>query len=187
MSKKLVRRQTLAYRKLLSEEQYSTRNQSLLTQFLSSEFMLSETFHVFLPIKRNKEVDTWMIVKRLATSNKKIIISSTDFEQNSMSHFWLEKETNIEENEYGIPEPKQATKADIEQTDCILIPLVAWDSLGSRIGYGKGYYDSLIHSIKKSVIKVGLSLSPGFDSFPFMEEHDQNLDFCVTPFEVIKF
>ncbi len=49
-------------------------------------------------------------------------------------------------NQYGIPEPSMG---NVVYPDIILVPLVAFDKNLNRLGYGAGYYDRLIQSLKK--------------------------------------
>ena len=88
-------------------------------------------------------------------------------------------------NKYGIPEP---TDGKVVYPDILLVPLVAFDKNFNRLGYGGGYYDRLIKSLKrkKNIITIGLA----FDfqevySIP-VSNYDQKLDYVVTNKKVLK-
>ena len=59
---------------------------------------------------------------------------------------------------FGIPEPAKTQKIDPIDLDVILLPLMAFDRSGHRIGYGKGFYDRYLNRTKKELIKIGISL-----------------------------
>ncbi|WP_146037892.1 MULTISPECIES: 5-formyltetrahydrofolate cyclo-ligase [Pseudomonadati] len=74
--------------------------------------------------------------------------------------------------------------------EVILVPGVAFDNEGHRLGRGKGYYDiylnRLINIDKKKVIKIGVCFNQQLSDEVVFEEHDQAMDFIVTDREVIK-
>ena len=186
VGKSILRREFLRRRRLLSQEALARRSSQIVdrvTHFLSAKKDL-KTFHSFLPIERNREVDTWLLVKRLRAMNKEVLISSTDFEAEKMWHFHYEEHLTFEYDRLGIPTPLNAHPASLSATQCIFIPLVIADKQGGRIGYGGGYYDRLLEGAG-DVLKVGLSLGPCLDRIPSLEPHDVRLDYCITPTETI--
>ena len=88
-------------------------------------------------------------------------------------------------NQYGIPEP---TTDKIVYPDILLVPLVAFDKNLNRLGYGAGYYDRLIESLKKKkkIIKIGLAFD--FQEFNLIptSKYDQKLDYIVTNKNILK-
>ncbi|CAN0068822.1 unnamed protein product [Chrysoparadoxa australica] len=184
--KTVLRKQILPARKILSRTVWEERNRQIQTATLSFiKENSAQVIHTFLPIERNKEVVTWPIIHNLIALGRKVIVSITDLEQETMTHFYYHSELKFRLNRLKIPEPQNADPADISEIDVILIPLLAADKLGNRIGYGKGYYDRLLKELPQ-VNKVGLSLGPLFDAFNFAEDHDIKLNYCITPFEVYK-
>ena len=82
-------------------------------------------------------------------------------------------------NQYGIPEPSMGK---IVYPDIILVPLVAFDKKLNRLGYGAGYYDRLIQSLKKKkkIITIGLAFDfQELFSIP-VSKYDQKLDYIIT-------
>ncbi len=182
--KAILRKQVLPARKILSSEIWESRNQQLLTKvvgFIKNHS--AQVIHSFLPIERNKEVNTWPVLKELISLEKQIVVSSTDLEKETMFHYYYHAELKFRLNRLKIPEPVNAKSADVKAIDMVLIPLLAADKRGNRIGYGKGYYDRLLRDLPQ-VNKVGLTLGSLFDEFNFAEPHDIRLDYCITPFEI---
>lgn len=185
--KYVVRKGTLFNRQMLADAVWAERNEKICRQakaFLDSNDI--GCFHVFLPIRRNKEVDLWGVLNEAVNKEREAFVSATDFEQGTMSHFIYTKELTFKEDQFGIPTPQGGEAADLKKLELIFIPMLAGDKKGNRVGYGKGYYDRLLTEMPSSLLKVGVSLNPLFDHFTFAEPHDIALDYCITPWEVVK-
>ena len=98
-------------------------------------------------------------------------------------HEW-KKNDILEINKFGMLEPTLLSA--IILPDIILVPLLAYDKKGNRVGYGKGFYDRFLRTQKNNIIKVGLSFF-GPEEIVEKKEFDQRLDFCVTPEKVFSF
>lgn len=183
-----IRKEVLRYRRLMSVAVYQERNNTIIDLTLD---LLVKTkigsVHIFLPIQKNKEVNTWQLLTPLTELGNKVLVSATDFEAQTMSHFLYSADLVFENDRFGIPTPSNGQTADLRHVEAVIIPMLAADKLGNRIGYGKGYYDRLLAEMNSEVLKIGLLLGPLFDHFSFAEPHDIALDYCVTPKGVIKF
>ncbi|MDW3197349.1 MAG: 5-formyltetrahydrofolate cyclo-ligase [Cytophagales bacterium] len=185
-AKALLRKEILRRRKLLSHELVNELSLEIQQHFLQwIQGQQVSTIHSFLPIERNREVNTWPLIDALESLGKCVILTRTNFETETMDHFLYETDLTFEEDKFKIPTPVNARPADMKAVEVVLVPLLAADKAGGRIGYGKGYYDRLIQEMTADVIKIGLTLGPCFDKFSFLEPHDQKLDYCITPYQVI--
>lgn len=185
-AKSKIRKGVLFNRRLLSDHVYEGRNSRVIDNLLGfiaqSEV---QSIHCFLPIKRNHEVDTWPLIEKLTQSGKSVVVSSTDFEKQIMSHFHYSVDLIFENDRFGIPTPASGRSANMSEVDAVLIPMLAGDKKGNRIGYGMGYYDRMLTEMSPDVLKIGITLGPLFDHFTFAEPHDVELDYCVTPDGVV--
>ncbi len=86
---------------------------------------------------------------------------------------------------YGdIREPISAPSVKISTIDCVIVPGIAFDALGNRLGTGMGFYDKFLKKATHAV-KIGLSFECQMvDSIPH-EEHDVRMDFVVTEKRII--
>ena len=79
-------------------------------------------------------------------------------------------------------------EADVESAASVkvFVPLLAFDESGSRIGYGKGFYDRFLSKCRPDSVKIGLSF---FQSEPKIihENIDFPLDYCITPKKIYTF
>ncbi|MDB3883955.1 5-formyltetrahydrofolate cyclo-ligase, partial [Flavobacteriaceae bacterium] len=87
----------------------------------------------------------------------------------------------------GIREPISSNQKDASLLEVIFIPLLIFDKLGHRVGYGGGYYDKFLGNIKDDVLKIGLSLFEPIDKIQDIERHDIRLDYSITPKKVYDF
>ena len=95
--------------------------------------------------------------------------------------------TKIKVNSWGIPEPDKGILIDPRDLDVIFIPLLGYDKIGNRVGYGKGFYDNFLVKCKPEVVKIGLSFFKPVDKISGVHTNDIPLDFCVNPKEIINF
>lgn len=186
--KQALRSYLLAYKKLLSYETCLLRNKKIDHRFRQLQENLPGTYyHVYFPIDKNREPNTLPIITNLLKNGNKIIVSKTNFILHSMTHFHYENDTVLATNKWGIPEPVNARMADTGLIDVVIVPLLAMDRKGNRLGYGKGFYDRFLSSLKPEVKKIGLSFGPPLDCLPFIEPHDVRLDCGITPEETLSF
>lgn len=186
MLKKAIRKRALAERLSIDNLEYQTLNKGLLKQFSTLDFTNIQTIHIFLPIVEKKEPNTFLLIEWLATAHPeiKIIVPKANFETLQMSHHEYLGVHDLKKNLYQILEPQKGTLHDGD-IDMVFIPLLAFDQLGNRVGYGKGFYDRFLENLNAQ--KIGLSLTNAIDNIDDVGENDIRLDFCITPTQTIKF
>ncbi|MCZ4224137.1 5-formyltetrahydrofolate cyclo-ligase [Pedobacter rhodius] len=186
MLKAEIRKQALKERLAISEAEYESLNNDLLNKFTDLDFSAVKTLHIFLPIKEKKEPNTFLLIGWLAENHPeiKIIVPKADFETTLMTNHEYLGVDDLSKNLYNILEPQKGVIHDGE-VDMVLVPLLAFDKRGYRVGYGKGFYDRFLENINAQ--KIGLSLRPATDKIDDVNEHDIRLNFCLTPTETIKF
>lgn len=137
--------------------------------------------HLFLSLKKFKEIDTQPIINFFRKHNKQIIVSKSDFISKTLTHFILENETQIELNNYGIPEPVNAIKVDESIIDLVFVPLLISDKQNYRVGYGKGFYDRFLANCRKDVKTIGLNFFKPIPKILDLNEFDYPLDNVIYP------
>jgi 5-formyltetrahydrofolate cyclo-ligase len=154
-------------------------------QYLSGKAGIQH-IHVFLPIDKLNEVDTFPLIKALQDQGKTIYTSTSDFKKGIMQTVKLVEDPLFGSDNYGIPVPLETIEGSSSLLQVVLVPLLAYDLDGHRLGYGKGFYDKFLSQLDGGVLKVGLSFFPAEKSIP-TEEHDVRLDSCINPDGVIEF
>ena len=92
---------------------------------------------------------------------------------NVMIHCLIENLENLKPGNFGVPEPEAVHEATVNNIDAVIIPIVAFDGFGMRLGYGKGFYDRFLSTLPHNIERVGLAFSlQEVDSIP-MFSHDQ--------------
>jgi len=187
-----LRKAFLEKRKAMTESQVQQMSSAILENFKKAFDLNPYTFvHVFLPIKKQNEIDTWPIVDYLSKSNLSVVVSKSDLLSNNMEHFIYDKSVHMKPNKWGIPEPESGVSVSASQMDMVLIPLLVFDNVGHRVGYGKGYYDHFLSKCRKDCIKIGLSMVSPVELILDTEPTDVKMDYCISPmglhtFEAVK-
>ena len=185
MNKIEARKKYLDLRKKLDNVQIISKSISISNNLQDLPIWEHNFFHIYLSIKEKNEVDTMPIINILNNKKKKVLIPKSDFNNNTMKSFLLNDNTVLKKNNYGITEPIN-NEEFLGRIDVIFIPLVAYDLIGNRVGYGKGFYDKFLRNQNNKILRVGLSFFNPEKRIK-IDEHDENLDFCVTPNRIFSF
>ena len=183
MDKTELRTLFIKKRAALAESSYLLASSQIANHFfVSTDLSSIHVVHTFLPMIERKEVDTWLIIDRIKREfpHLKFAIPKINRQLNELEHFFFDGPSQLEENRWGIPEPKRGTAIAPKDIDLVLVPLLAFDAKGNRVGYGKGYYDKFLAQCRPDCKKIGLSL---FEQVDFIEanDFDVKLDYCITP------
>lgn len=150
--------------------QQSKRIQELLLG--SKEFKSAKVvgaYHAF-----GSEVKTDMIIEQARSLSKKVALPSV--EADSLTFYELSSGKYLVKGRFGIMEP--LPYGPVDRMDLLVVPGVAFDKKGYRLGYGKGYYDKFL--AKKKVVSIGLGYSfQLLDNLP-KDMHDKKLDAIAT-------
>jgi 5-formyltetrahydrofolate cyclo-ligase len=187
MNKKELRLKYKKLRQNLSENDIEIMSLEIANTILKLNIWDKTYFHVFLPIEEQKEVNTEFILHLLQGKDKEIVVSKADFQTREMTHFLLTDNTKIKKNEYNIPEPVDGIEVPTHKIDVVFVPLLAYDKVGNRVGYGKGFYDKFLSECNPETIKIGLSFFEPEEFISDVFENDVRLDFCVTAESIYKF
>lgn len=178
-------------RQALSEEDIEILSQRVCRLFFQEISLQNVRYlHIFLPIARHNELNTWPVIRQLQQEYPAvgIVVSRTNWQEKRMEHFHLNEATKLKESKWGIPEPVEGPSCPVQHIDLVLLPLLAFDLQGHRLGYGAGFYDRFLAECAPDTKKVGLSLFPPLpDPIGDVGEHDIPLDVCITPEQVYYF
>ena len=187
MNKKVLRALYRQKRTAIPPEQQALLSQQIAQQALRLPIWDKQVFHSFLSIISFGEVDTSYLIHLLQARGKTLVVSRTVMETVRMEHF-LYAPTLVEaNNKWHIPEPQGGIPVKSEEIEVVFVPLLAYDTKGNRVGYGKGFYDIFLEECKKDTLKVGLSFFPPEPLIEDVREGDIPLDYIVTPEGVFKF
>lgn len=184
MDKATIRQKYLDQRLKLPRSRYWVLTDEIMDQVKLIDWKKWATVHVFLPIRKNNEVDTFSILGyfKLEHPQLKIVVPRTDFENLSITNILYDHEfTILGRNKYDIPEPIHGKVIPTEEIDAVFIPLLGFDINGNRVGYGKGFYDRFLSGCRPDVIKIGLSYFDPVEKIVDVNQFDIPLDICIIP------
>ncbi|MEP0263428.1 5-formyltetrahydrofolate cyclo-ligase [Dokdonia sp.] len=187
MEKPNLRKKYKKLRASLSAQDIDEKSLKIANKLLEIDIWDHQYYHVFIPITRHKEIDTTYILNILQGKDKHILVSKSNMETHTMQHYLLTDNTKFVINNYGIPEPEDGIEIAPEKIDVVFIPLLAYDTKGNRVGYGKGFYDKFLSECKSDVLKIGISF---FE--PEMREirksnTDIPLNYCISTTKSYKY
>lgn len=177
-------------RESITRSAYWAMNDRVLERVMLVDWTAYKTVHIFLPISELKEVDTFSILDYFKHAHPQLTIAipRTDFENLQIQSVLYDPVyTILGRNKYNIPEPIHGKSIDTETLDAVFVPLIAFDHLGNRVGYGKGFYDRFLAQCRPDVKKIGLSFFEPVDQIDDKNEHDIPLDCCITPGKIWEF
>ena len=176
LEKKIIRKFLINRRKQLSGD-YEKKNMSHvhlrpLLNNINSDYVGSY-------VDYNFELSTNSLNKYLIEKNINICLPKINSQSKEINFFKFSTGTKLIKNKYNILEPEVTN--EIIFPKLVLVPLLAFNESGFRLGYGGGFYDKYFSSQEeKDIIKVGLGFSfQKVNEIP-IESHDQKLDWILT-------
>jgi 5-formyltetrahydrofolate cyclo-ligase len=157
MNKHKLRKIYKQKRSVLSTLELQELQECIYQQVYALDISRIKNVHFFLSMERFNEIDTSPLISYFRSKNKKIVVSKCNFEDNSLSHFYLEKDTLLAVNKFGVLEPLNAVAVLEETLDMIFVPLLISDNKNYRVGYGKGFYDRFLLKCRKDAMLIGLN------------------------------
>ena len=193
-TKAALRRAALPRRLALSPAEVTRRSQQLAEQLFSSFPVAAwRWLHVFLPLASKHEPDTWQIINRIWAENLPVRLAAPVVQPDgiSLKNYELTPATPLLPSRWGIPEPVAEPAAEVASAlfDAVLVPLLAVDRHGQRVGYGGGFYDRFLAQCRPETQFIGLNLltdAPG-PALADVLPTDVPLHACVGPGGVWKF
>ena len=142
--KRKLRKEILEKRNGLSFEDAEIKSNIILEKLKKDkDYIKAKT--VMFYVSKGREVQTHGIIKEAMKTKKIIVPKVTD---KGLICCELKDFDNMEFSCYGVMEPKDEITCDVSNIDLIIVPGIAFDKRGHRIGYGMGYYDNLLKNAK---------------------------------------
>lgn len=182
MVKSALRRESMRRRDNLDEHVW--RSATICSQVLAlPAYMVARTIHCYVPMR--SEVDTRPLIADALARGKGVIVPVVVPGADALAHAWLESFSAdaLEPGSFGTFNPRHGRSANSGDWDVTIVPLLAFDRRGYRLGYGKGYYDRLLAADPAGTIGVAFAMQE-VRTLP-TEAHDIALDWIVTEREVI--
>ena len=187
LSKKDIRENVIRTLGQMSADELNIKYKEIEEQlFYFANFLESRI--VLLYIEKQGEVKGRDIVTRSYQYNKIVVLPAFDPVTHRMSLLKVDDpKKELKKGPRGIlqPDPKICNEVPIECIDIAIIPGIAYDEKGGRIGSGEGYYDRLIPELAATTRKVALALEDQIVPLVPMESHDRYVDIIISEKRVI--
>ena len=190
--KQEIRKRKKAWRRKLSPEERYQRSVAIFEKWRGRFSMKTTCYlHVYQPIDKLNEVDTGPIMDYVYERHPHVrpVVPVMNPMRNELEHVELTDEVYLAPNAWGIPEPVMPFRKVFPMIlDMVLVPMLAFDMEGNRLGYGKGYYDRFLRLLRPGCLIVGLCYDEGKErnQLPIYET-DVPMDFVVTEQRVYRF
>ena len=190
MTKAELRKLYLEKRLSLSDEEYDQLTTTLCKNFFDQIDLTGiSVLHTFLPLEKNREPDTWLIIRQLRRQFPAVRISIPKINTltNTIESFFYENSEQLSKNSWGIWEPQDGVKTELEEIELVVVPMLVCDLFGQRVGYGKGFYDRFLSACDPTCKRVGMCFFEPVDKIDDVTGFDIPLHSCVTPLKVYHF
>lgn len=175
MDKKQLRSEIRARKRAMTEAEIVEKSRILTEKFLATDFYRNaRTVYGYLPY--NQEVRTVPLLEQAIRDGKQVAVPKVYGEE--MKFILMDDLTEVEKGYAGIPEPVADGPVAEDKTALVLMPGLAFDPQGHRIGYGGGFYDKFLASQPGHPT---VALCYDFQMFPHLEteEFDKSVDLVI--------
>jgi len=171
-----IRKINIEKRKRLSPEFIEKAGEGILNTFKKSSFIKKKSYMAYFPI--NNEAHILPLIKFLLENRKQISLPVIKKDDNIHPTRFYDFNT-VTPGKYNIHEPSKGEIVSPEDIEIVFVPGVAFDRLGGRMGYGKGYYDRFL--AETDLIKIGVCYEFQVSGHPLpTESHDIEMDYLLT-------
>ncbi len=178
--KKRLRKAIKAERLALAKDDWQRRSARIVENVLALEkVQRAKVIHAFIPDENRQEVNLIPLLEWVISNQKKLLVPV--IEGSELISVELTSFNHLEKNSFGVREPVMRVPSSLEsEIDLVLVPLLAVDSKGNRLGYGKGYYDRFFKRLNSQAFKLGVAFEFQVLNRVPATESDIRLDAVVT-------
>lgn len=170
------------------------RRRSLTAQEIAQKSSAITALFTSLPIYQSaacimtylsafREPDTAALIAACQAAQKKIVVPVTHMDTRQLTLSYLRTPADVIKGAYGISEPMHIVPASESEIDIIIIPGLAFDQSGSRLGFGEGYYDRLLQHTH--AYKIGFCYDFQLIEHIPVQRHDIPVDMIITETQVL--
>ena len=178
-----IRKEFKKKRATMEKAEVLEKSRIICDLFLKSEiYKNAKVIMAYMPL--GNETDTSYIIKKAFRDGKRIVLPVTDEQSGDITPCFVLEDSKFEKGAFSVTEPADKVEANTDDIDVVIVPGIAFDKKGARVGFGKGCYDRFLN--KTNAVKVGFCY--GFqicDDIPG-EFHDVKMDFLFTENEGVK-
>ena len=161
----------------------------MLIRFQEAGFPVPATLMTYIPFTRENEYDPELIIRygRFQNPDLRLCCPAILPKENLMDAVYWDDDTVFAPNKMGILEVVNGERVKEVEIDMVLMPLLAFDEKGTRVGYGKGYYDRFLSERCPDALRIGFSFFEAVHVVEDVHAYDMPLNFCITPNQIYSF
>ena len=181
MDKKEIRRQILKERAKLSPEVHEAYSKKILDTIISTTYYKNaNTIMCF--VNFGSELDTKIIIQKAIDDGKRVLVPIALHQTRELIPSELDSMDELEPGYYNILTPKEEFKRPVDplEIDLVLVPGVAFDQDGHRVGYGGGFYDRFLIRLRSDARKIGIGFSLQIIQTAPREEFDLPVEMIIS-------
>lgn len=185
MPKRSLRSQLLALRRTLGHREWLESSRLAQHNMLAlDEYRRAECIALYAPA--HNETDTSMILTAAFETGKRVLYPAVC--GHSMVFRQIEALEHLQEGAFGILEPcPSGFDHHVDEADLVVVPGVAFDHIGHRLGYGKGFYDRFLQHPGRTAHLIGLCHDFQVVESPLpADAHDIPMEVIVTDKRIIR-
>ncbi len=152
--------------------------------FSLPEFKKAKIILFYVSIKG--EVRTDKMISESLDKGKRILVPFADLKKKRLLISEINDLDDLSPGAFGIPEPKSPKEFPLEKIDLVVIPGIAFDSKGNRVGYGMGFYDRFLKKLKSHVPLIALAYDLQIVNRIPTDGKDVRLHKIITEKEIIE-
>lgn len=180
-----LRKIMLDRRNKLSDEEITAKSKKIM-DFVFSLEQFSKAKTVMFYVDAKNEVRTKEAIMKALKLNKRVVVPKV-YKHQVLKAIQIKGLDELCLGTFGILEPVHDQQAFPRDIDLVLVPGVAFDEDGYRLGYGGGYYDNFLPQLRANVKKVAIAFDIQVLKTVPSEKHDVRMDFIITESKVLRF
>ncbi len=178
MNKENLRKKFIDLRENLSQSEIDFLSEKLFKN-LTETSLYKNAKSIFIYISVGKEAPTIKIIEDALSKGKIVLVPKVISKEKKMYPVRINSLNDLVPGVFNIPEPREVIIEDFDP-DLTIVPGLVFDRSGNRIGYGGGYYDRYLSSIKSSTIKLAYGYSFQLTENFKSEVYDVKMDYFLS-------
>lgn len=176
-----LRQTILAKRRQINEKESAQAGLSILKTIMKMD-VFKRTVNIASYISLSGELCTKDMNEYFMTRHHLCLPYMVTGQKGKMEFYSFKKGDDLVENRFHILEPKNLPENFIseDEIDVIIVPLVAFDNKGNRMGMGGGYYDRMLKKVRKDCLIIGVAYEFQLVDELIVEEWDMPMDIVIT-------
>lgn len=184
-AKVALRRRILAARRALDPDQHARMSRQIAERLYGlAEYREAAGVHVYVA-GIGGEVATRSVVEHSLALGKRVLCPRADWDTGRLDSYRIGSLDDLVAGPRGLwePDPSRTRPAEKGEVDLVVVPGIAFDRSGRRLGFGAGFYDRFLATVQSPSVALAFSLQV-VDEVP-STEHDVPVDWIVTEGETI--